>query len=415
MASAVTTSVVSAQEAKKPTISDATVNLLEGEMFNLNINNKVKGSKYEWKTSNKKIATVEGNGYVTGVAKGNVTITCIVTVDKNTKYTLTSKVKVIVPAKKIAINNKVSIVNVGQKYNLNRTLTPSTSNDVTTWTTNNKLIAVPATNGVFTALKEGSVRITATTVSGAKDNVTIKVVDEAGTVSTQEELNELLGSGVQTITIETTQALTFDIPAGNYKKTTLVINAVNATVNNKGTFKNVITGVATNPTPSPSIPGGSTGGGTGGNTGGTVPGPGVEVVVEKNVIGDTTYFQLPAQISQLDKVVVSYGAADINVGPEVLATLDAFLENETKSVETWLNTTNTTKTVGGFTTKVTGTAGSTEKTVEYGSLTYKVDVNSSSKEVSVTTTAGKTYVIKKLGLALAIEGAPSSLQFKVTH
>ena len=45
-----------------------------------------------WKSSNKKIATVDSNGEITGVAKGTVTITC--TAKDGSKKSATCKVKV---------------------------------------------------------------------------------------------------------------------------------------------------------------------------------------------------------------------------------------------------------------------------------------------------------------------------------
>jgi len=227
-----------ANAAAKPSISKKSQNILVGEDYDFNIKNKIKGSTYTWKSSNKKVATVDKKGVVTGIKKGTATITCVVKAPKKT-YELSAKVAIKVPATKFVINNKVEALNLGQKYDLNRTLTPKTSNDLTTWTTSNKKIANPNSKGLFTALKEGKVTITGKTLSGKTDKVTIEVVDKAGTVATQKELDKLLGSGVALITIQTDEKVALSIKEGDYTKQTLIVDAPNADIVNEGQFKSI--------------------------------------------------------------------------------------------------------------------------------------------------------------------------------
>ncbi|MDD3173959.1 MAG: Ig-like domain-containing protein [Herbinix sp.] len=231
-------SPVFADAATQPTLTKTTRNILVGKQYNLNINNKVKKSTYVWSTSNKKIATVNSKGIVTGVSQGAATITCKIKTPVKT-YRLTCKVTIIKPAKLFSIKNKITALNLGQKYNLDRTLTPSTSNDKTTWTSSDVKIASPDKKGKFTALKTGTVTITGTTLSGAKDSVTIKVVDKDGTVTNQSQLDALLGSGASLITIKTTDAVNFVIAAGDYSKQKLVVDAPNSDVTNNGKFASI--------------------------------------------------------------------------------------------------------------------------------------------------------------------------------
>ena len=229
---------MSATAAAKPAISKKESNILVAKKYNLNINNKIKGSTYQWKSSNTKIATVTSRGIVKGIKTGKVTITCTVKTSKAT-YKLTSKVLIRIPATSFVINNKISALNLLQKYNLNKTIAPKTSNDKTYWTTSDSHIAAPNANGIFTAKKVGTVTITGKTLSGKKDSVTIKVVDQAGTVTTQKELEDLLGSGVALITIKTDAEATFTIPEGDYSNQKLVVDAPKADVTNKGVFKTI--------------------------------------------------------------------------------------------------------------------------------------------------------------------------------
>lgn len=237
IASIVTTPAL-ATAAAKPAISKASQNILVGKKYNFDVKNKVKGSTYTWKSSDKKVATVNNRGIVTGVKKGTATITCEIKAPKAT-YEISAKVTIRVPAKGFEITNTADVLNVGQKWNLNRTLTPKSSNDLTKWTSSDTKIAAPNSNGIFTAKKAGEVTITGTTLSKATDKVTIKVIDRDGIVTTQEELDALLGTTVGKITIKTDEAVTLNIKKGDYKKTELIVDAPKADVVNEGNFKSV--------------------------------------------------------------------------------------------------------------------------------------------------------------------------------
>lgn|GEM_PF-1851761 len=224
--------------AAEPALNKTSRKILIGETYNLNIKNKIKGSKYVWTSSDKKIATVDSRGIVTAKKKGEATITCTITTKDKKKYVLDCKVTVIEPASFFRIKNKVTALNLGQTYDFDRII-PKSSNDKTTWSTSDPTIANPDKLGVVTALKEGTVTITGKTLSGKSDSVTFKVVDKDGIVTTQEELNELLESGVGKITIKTDEKVSFRIPRGNNENTNLVIDAPNAEVSNLSKFASV--------------------------------------------------------------------------------------------------------------------------------------------------------------------------------
>ncbi len=228
----------SAKAAPPPVFTKLSYYVLLKDTSKLGIKNKVKGSVYEWTTSNKKIASVAKDGTVKGISKGTVTITCKIKTPKKS-YSLKSKVTVIKPAVVFEIYNKIKVMNVGQEYDLNRMITPASSNDKTIWSSSNKKIAVPDQNGKFKVLKEGTVTIKGTTLSGKSDSVTIKVIDADGKVSTQEELIALLGTGVSRITLKTEEAVTVTIPQGVYQDTKLIVDAPKADIYNNATFSSV--------------------------------------------------------------------------------------------------------------------------------------------------------------------------------
>lgn len=233
------TSSSTAKAAAKPTISKKSRNILIGKKYNLNINNKVAKSKYKWTSSNKDIATVDNRGIVTAKSKGKVDIACIITTPDKIDHRVSCKVTVREPAMVFRIRNKVSALNLGQEYDLNRMIGPSSSNDKTTWTTSDETIAKPDSMGRFIALKEGKVTITGTTMSGKSDSVTITVVDKEGIVTNQEELDTLVGSGVELVTIKTDEELELDIKGGKHLDQTLVVDAPNADIRNRGVFKSI--------------------------------------------------------------------------------------------------------------------------------------------------------------------------------
>lgn len=225
--------------AEKPTISKTSRRILIGEKYDLNIKNKISKSTYKWESSDKKIAVVDSKGVVTAKSKGTAIITCTITTPEKEVFVETCKVTVIEPALKFRISNKISMMNVGQEYDLNRKLAPNSSNDKTTWTTSDASIAKPDSLGKFTALKEGTVTITGTTLSGASDSVTITVVDKDGIVKNQEELDAMLGSGAELITIKTNEEIKLTIKGGIYKNQKLLVDAPNADIVNYGEFKSI--------------------------------------------------------------------------------------------------------------------------------------------------------------------------------
>lgn len=113
-----------------------------------------------WTSSDEAIAKIDENGKVTALKEGTVTITA-----KVGEYTDECEVTVKeIKLEGITINNTIDTLIKGQSAQLGVIYTPdnTTDNKVATWTSSDETIATIDENGKVTALKAGTVTITAT-------------------------------------------------------------------------------------------------------------------------------------------------------------------------------------------------------------------------------------------------------------
>lgn len=168
------TSAGTSYAAGEAKLNKTSRNILTRQSFDFDVDGAPADAVITWKSSDDKIATVDDNGVVTGIKKGDVTITCKVTSAGKTQ-TLTATAKICKPAVKLEIKNKVTELDYGKTVTFNTALTPKTSNDVVTWTSSDTKVATVDANGKVKAVKEGKVTITATTMSGKTDSVVLNV------------------------------------------------------------------------------------------------------------------------------------------------------------------------------------------------------------------------------------------------
>lgn len=181
---------LAATARKAPSLNATEVTIVAGKSFNFNIDNKIKGSTYHWRVSNEDVAVVnEKNGIVTGVGKGTTNVFCRISTG-TTNYLLRAKVTVLKPAVKVTIANPVETLEVGEYYRLRADIIPESANDIITWTSSNEDIVSIDKDGSFAARASGTATITATSVSGRSDSVTIKIGDVVDTGDADKPLDE---------------------------------------------------------------------------------------------------------------------------------------------------------------------------------------------------------------------------------
>lgn len=167
------------QPVKEIRISKNVLAVQKGKTVNIKATVKPKNAsnkKLKYKTSNKKIATVNSKGKVKGIKNGTVTIT--VTAADGSKKKATCKVGVYTAKiKKATVSPSKKTLNVGQTVTLKTKIKSPSKGAVNlfTWTSSNKKVASVDANGKVKALKAGTATITGTAADGSKKKVTCKI------------------------------------------------------------------------------------------------------------------------------------------------------------------------------------------------------------------------------------------------
>ena len=127
-----------------------------------------------WKSSNKKIASVDSAGMVTTKTEGTVTIT--VTTNNKKKATIKIKITDAYKPKKVKLDKTgTQKLNIGETLLLKPILSPENAKATFKWKSSSKKIA-KVENGVITPVGEGTATITVTATRGkVKKTATVKV------------------------------------------------------------------------------------------------------------------------------------------------------------------------------------------------------------------------------------------------
>lgn len=198
----------------------------------------------EFKSNKEECATVNEEGVITAIKNGSFTITVTATDEDGQKVSEEIDLRVGTKVQELELNFTETTMFTGEEKQIEATVKPVTANEKKIlYSSDNETVATVTETGLIKAVSAGTANITATTKDGGIEKVCKITVEEAGivkTVSSQEELNTALQTeGLQILKIETEEAVTLDIPEGNYANTALIVNAKEAHIENAAMFKNI--------------------------------------------------------------------------------------------------------------------------------------------------------------------------------
>ena len=148
-----------------PSLTVSTLLLETRATYDINLNDKISGSKYKWNSSNDKVAKVNAkNGLVTAVSEGTATITCEIALPDGEKQTLTSVVTVGYDDNAPVLTETILDLNPGDKFDIN--LENKIARSKYRWVSSNRnIVTVNSSNGIVTAKAAGTAYITCTITS----------------------------------------------------------------------------------------------------------------------------------------------------------------------------------------------------------------------------------------------------------
>ena len=155
------------------TLNRSTADVDVGDTLQLIAATIPEGEPVSWQSSDNTIATVSESGLVTGIRKGDVTITASLDED----IYATCYLKVVTPTQITISQTKAEIVE-GDSISLEATTVPP--NQTITWTSSDTAIATVTADGLVTGVRAGKVTITATMEDGKSASCTVCVTVEDG-------------------------------------------------------------------------------------------------------------------------------------------------------------------------------------------------------------------------------------------
>ena len=232
---------VSDADAAVMSISSSRVIVTSGMTKTLSVKNAWKGASVKWTSTDKSIATVSSKGVVKGVKDGEAVIKCTVS-KAGKKRTFKSTVSV----KTTKFKASKYYISTGESKTLS--LIYKYSGAKYKWASSNKFVVKVTSKGKITGVSSGKATVSVKISIPKKGTrsartltkkVTVYVSDSVE-VSTQDELDKALkNKSLDQITIKTGEKTEFIIPAGDYGKISLIVDAPNADVVNNGTFKTI--------------------------------------------------------------------------------------------------------------------------------------------------------------------------------
>jgi hypothetical protein len=149
-------------EPTVPSLTATMVTLESRTAYDINLNDKISGSKYRWTSSNPDIVEVNAkNGKIKAIKPGKSTITCEITLPDGKVQKLTSIVSVGYDENAPVLTETVLDLEVGDKFDIN--LENKIAKSKYRWVSSNrKVVKVNSANGKVTAVGAGEAYVTCT-------------------------------------------------------------------------------------------------------------------------------------------------------------------------------------------------------------------------------------------------------------
>lgn len=165
--------------------SSTTMRVKEKIKLSANVSPMVANSKFTWKSSNKKIATVDAKGNVIAKKAGNVTITA--TSKENRKMKTTCKIKIYAKIKSVKLTGTKKVLKVGETLNLKTTMNPITAEKKFWYRSSDTTVAQVGASGKVVAKMPGTTTITVISMENKKIKASYKITVKGKDTTTKEK------------------------------------------------------------------------------------------------------------------------------------------------------------------------------------------------------------------------------------
>lgn len=188
---------VSAPLATSIELSSTSLTLKAGEksVLTASIAPKLASQGMTWTSSNTAIVSVDGNGNITAIARGEANVSATTT--DGTDLSASCKITVeYADAESVEVSAPSRQLRIGESMTITAVVNPSTANQAVTWSSSDSTILTVDANGIVTAHATGSATITATAANGLYASLSIKVETSTGVQTVRlDELNVRLVNG----------------------------------------------------------------------------------------------------------------------------------------------------------------------------------------------------------------------------
>lgn len=223
--------------ATSVTLNKGYLSMLVGERKSLKATIKPNNATFKtakWKSSDTSIAIVDDNGVVTAIKSGEVTITAEAKDNSGKKAICYVTIRDRQPATSVTVMDKKLIMVPGEQKTVQVVISPATSTDSHTWSTDNaSIVQVDRKTGKIVARATGTAVVTVMTDSGKTATIEVTVIGLSRTSLTLEQYTEYV------LTVEgTNSSVGWDIDNPN-------VAVLRRSGNNSVTVSTKATGTAT--------------------------------------------------------------------------------------------------------------------------------------------------------------------------